>query len=502
MKEEIIDSYSVEADGVVGEVTIVRVVGENVPVYSLKIPTVDIGTEAMLDEISEVMAKHVPVTADEVTDPRRMRALKKKFYEKVLEVLREKFKDLAESRLRFFAGVLIHKMYGLGDVEVILADDMLEEVAINSSVYPITVFHKKYGWLKTTKMLHSEIEIYNFSAQIGRKVGRQITTLTPIMDAHLLTGDRVASTLFPVSTLGNTITIRKFSRNPWTIIGLIENGTTSLEIIAFLWLAIQYEINILIAGGTASGKTSFLNALTVFIPPSQRIISIEDTREIELSEPQHWNWVPLGSRSSNPEGQGEVTMLDLMIASLRMRPDRIIVGEVRSKKQAETLFEAMHTGHSVYTTMHADTVEQMKRRLLEEPIGIPKNEVEALQIMVVQHRDRRKNVRKTLEVAEIMYGGTDLNVNYLFRYRARTGNFTKTAKSERVFEDLNLHVGLTTDEIEKDLEEKEFILKWMINKKINKGNQIGKILELYYRAPTKVLQAAQREQSFDELLTS
>jgi archaeal flagellar protein FlaI len=499
MSKELLETYGIEADGVQGLVEIYRSRNENVPVYELTLPELDVGTSAMLDEISEIMAKQVPVTVDEITDPRKIKALKERFYKSALSFIKEKITGIEEKKISVLAGILLHKMYGLGEIEVLLGDGMLEEIAINNSNYPIAVFHKKYGWVKTNKSMDNENQIYNFAAQIGRKVGRQITTLTPIMDAHLLTGDRVSSTLFPISTMGNTITIRKFARSPWTIVTLIKNRTVSKEIIAFLWLAIQFEINILVAGGTASGKTSFLNSLTVFIPPSQRVLSIEDTREIELSEPQHWNWVPMSSRSANPEGQGEVTMLNLMVASLRMRPDRIIVGEVRTKEQAGTLFEAMHTGHSVYTTMHADTVDQMKRRLLEEPIAIPKNEAEALQLFVVQYRDRRKNIRRTLEVAEVLPGGNDLEINYLFRWRPRSDTFEKASKSIRVYEDLNLHVGMTEEEITTDLAEKEEILQWMIEKDISTIQKIGKVMEMYYRNPQRILEAAKAGKMFSEL---
>lgn len=496
---QLIETYTLLADGVPGTVSIYQDTTENVHVYDLQLPVIDVGTSAVLQEIGEKLSRDIPVSVEDITDPGKIRVLKEGFYQQALGILQEKFSHLAEEKVKVLAGILLHKMYGLGEIEVFLADDLLEEIAINNSVYPITVFHKKYGWLKSTRKLDDEESIYNFASQIGRKVGRQISALDPIMDAHLLTGDRVAATLFPVSTLGNTITIRKFARSPWTIISLIENHTTSKEIVAFLWLAIQYEMSILVTGGTASGKTSFMNALSILIPPQQRVISIEDTREIELSSAQYWNWVPLSSRDKNPEGLGEVTMLDLMIASLRMRPDRIIVGEVRRREQAETMFEAMHTGHSVYTTMHADTVEQIKRRLLEPPLQIPKAEVEALQLIVVQHRDRRKNVRRTMEIAEILQGGKDLAVNYLFRWRPRVDVFEQSNKSSRVYEELNLHVGLTPDLIEQDLRSKEMILQWMLEKKLGNIEQVGKIMELYYRSPEIVVQAVKDKKEFKDL---
>ncbi len=501
MTKTLLEKYILEADGVSAVVSIFQDSEENVLIYDLDLPGLDVGTKAVLQEVGEKLSRNMPVSVEEISDPQKIKQLKQKFYFEALELLSENFSYVSKENLNVFAGILLHSMYGLGEVELFLADDFLEEIAINNSIYPFTVFHKKYGWMKTTRTLDDEESIYNFASQIGRKVGRQISILDPIMDAHLLTGDRVAATLFPISTLGNTITIRKFARSPWTIISLIENKTTSKEIIAYLWIAVQYELSILIAGGTASGKTSFLNALSILIPPKQRVLSIEDTREIELSEPQHWNWVPLSSRDKNSEGLGEVTMLDLMIASLRMRPDRIIVGEVRRKDQAETMFEAMHTGHSVYTTMHADTVEQIKRRLLEPPLQIPKAEIEALVLIVVQYRDRRRNLRRTLEVAEILLGGNELALNYLFRWRSRVDKFEQSNKSLRLYEELNLHVGMTEEQIDQDIKEKILILDWMIVQGIREIKEVGKLMELYYRDQAIVIRAVHENKTYKELFS-
>jgi archaeal flagellar protein FlaI len=497
---EIIDKYKIEADGVIGEVVIYLDENENVPIYDLRFSELEKGTAVLMEQLREDMAKDIPISIEEITDPRKLKNLKDKFYQSALEKIKEKLPDLEVKDRKVLAGILLHDMYGLGWVEVLLGDDFLEEIAINNSNTPIAVYHKKHAWLKTNKKLDSEMAIYNFASQIGRKVNREITTLNPMMDAHLLAGDRVAATLFPISTFGNTITIRKFARSPWTIISLINNGTTTKEIVAFMWLCIQYEMNLMIVGGTASGKTSFMNAVAALSPPSQRIISIEDTREISLPEPLHWNWIPLTSRGKNPEGMGEVTMLDLMIASLRMRPDKIIVGEVRRREQAETMFEAMHTGHSVITTIHADTVEQVIRRILEPPFSIPRTEVEALQLIVVQFRDRRKNIRRTLEIAEVSRGSsnTDLETNTLFRWRPREDKMESIADSIRIVEDLNLHTGMTMSEIKKDLADKEKILQWMIDRDLGDMESIGKLMKIYYKNPQKVLDLAEKNLDFEK----
>jgi len=394
-------------------------------------------------------------------------------------------------------------MYGLGDIELLLADDALEEIAINGSKENISVYHKKYGWLKTNLMPASEEEIYNYAAQIGRKSGRNVTVLTPIMDTHLLSGDRVSTTLFPISTCGNTITIRKFAREPWTTIDFIEPKihTMSSDIASFLWLCMQYEMNILVAGGTASGKTSMLNTLAALIPASNRTITIEDTRELALPSYLTWNWVPLTTRNPNPEGKGGVSMLDLMTSSLRMRPDRIIVGEVRKRREAEVMFEAMHTGHAVYATMHADTAQQVLRRLSHPPFDLPVSELQSLHAIVVMHRDRRIGVRRVIEVSEVLNSSADvLSLNNIFRWRPRQDKFEKVNDSLRIFEELNLHTGMNMDELATDLKEKKGILEWMEKRGIRNVDEVGEVVGRYYKDPVSVLKAASKDYTLKKLL--
>lgn len=492
----LIESYNINADKVAAQVRIWKLDGESVPVYEIKMPVFGNATEALISELVDELSGKVPLNVEEATDPEKLEKIKQEFFVRIKERVAKKMPEIKDSEKETIAGVLLHRMFGLGFIDVILADNWLEELVINGSKHPISVYHRRHGWCKSTKTLEREEDIYNFASQIGRKAGREINTLNPIMDAYLLTGDRVASTLFPISTAGNTITIRRFARNPWTPIHFLDPKvkTLSVEIAAFLWQAVQYELNIMVAGGTASGKTSMLNSICSFIPPKQRIISIEDTREINLPKELEWNWVPMTTRNQNPEGKGEVTMLDLMVSSLRMRPDRIIVGEVRRKQQAETMFEAMHTGHSVYTTIHADTVEQAKRRLLEPPIQMPKAEVEALQLVLVQYRDRRKGLRRTLELAEILSGSQEeLQINYLYRWRPRTDTFEKANDSVRVMEDLNLHTGMTQQEIKKDLKEKQQVLGWMLRNNVVDINHVGRAMSAYYQNQDSFVDAVNKD---------
>ncbi|VVC01124.1 putative KH and PIN-domain containing protein [uncultured archaeon] len=342
-------------------------------------------------------------------DPKKRDDVKRKFDSRARFLLSKHFPALSEADKSVLAAYLLQNSLGLGELEPLMHDERLEEVAINSASEPVWVYHKKYGWCRTNVMLKSEDAVYDISAMIGRRIGKQINVLTPVMDAHLGTGDRVNATLFPVSSSGNTITIRKFSKNPWTIPYLIELNCITPQVAGLIWLCIQDELSLIVSGGTGSGKTSFLNAISCLIPANQRVISIEDTRELTL--PHFLQWVPLVTREPNAEGKGEVTMLDLLVNSLRMRPDRIIMGEVRKQREAEILFEAMHTGHSVYATLHADNAQETITRLTTPPISMPKETLSSLAGIVVQFRHRRLNVRRTLEFAEVHKSG-DIIVLY------------------------------------------------------------------------------------------
>ncbi|MEM5828134.1 MAG: ATPase, T2SS/T4P/T4SS family [Candidatus Aenigmatarchaeota archaeon] len=490
---KILDKYKINLEFVSAEVEIIDR-GDFVSYYNIKIPKLEKGTEILKEEIKEKLIAEVPIK--ENISKEDYEKLKKEFFEKAKNEIRKIIK-IKEEDANFLANLIVIEMLGTGIIEFLIEDPNLEEIAINSSKEPIWVYHKKFGWLKTNILLKNEQEIYNIASIIGRRVGRQINVLNPLMDAYLLTGDRVNATLFPISAFGNTITIRKFRRNPWTIIDFINSNTLSLEAAAFLWQAVQYELNIIIAGGTGSGKTSLLNVILEFIPPNQRIVSIEDTREIQLASFHHW--VPLVTRAASAEGKGEVSMLDLLVNSLRMRPDRIVVGEIRRAEEAEVLFEAMHTGHSVYATLHAETAEQAYRRLTHPPINVPETLMESLHLFAVMFRERRRGIRRLFQISEIV---TYLpqKVNDLFRWEVKLDKVIPSNESLRISSELELFTGMSKKEQLDDLEEKKKILSWLINNNFNGIENIGKIIALYYRNKEEVLEAINKGKKPQDLL--
>ena len=487
---KLIETYKILADNVDAVVEINTTATEYVPLYVLERSEMTLATHAILNTIKDELITMVNLTVKEFVDPSALQTVKEKFIKKAM-VLMEKYLPFATPKDKeLLAGNLIHEMLGLGDIELILADPFLEEIVINGHSEPIWVYHKHHGWLKTNIILKNEEQVYNYASAIGRRVGRQITNLEPLMDAHLTTGDRVNATLFPISTQGNTITIRKFSRSPWTIIHFLEAQTFTSEVAGLLWLAIQYELNILVAGGTAAGKTSMLNILMPFMPPNQRIISIEDTREINL--PKFLHWVPFSSRAANPEGKGAVSMLDLLTNSLRMRPDRIIIGEIRRTKEAEVMFEAIRTGHSAYATFHGDKAEQVYKRLTNPPMNLPEALLGALHLIVVQYRHRRKGVRRTLEVAELIPTDNTNTLNIIYRWNPRTDKLEKINKLHRMAQEINLFTGMTDTEIDKDIQDKAIVLEWMMKRHIKTVNTVGKVIAEYYRDQKNVIEYAKK----------
>jgi len=294
-KEIKIDSYPVQLGDITFPVNIVDV-GDYVPHYNVYLPEIDFVTEALLDETKRSLVSEVQIETRNAMDSGKYAELKDKFLVRSKRKTQGSSEKSSEEDIAVLSRIVVNDMIGLGEIEYILADPRTEEVVVNSSKDVIWVFHKVYGWLKTNIRIKSEEMIMNYASRIAREVGREITHLEPLLDAHLTSGDRVNATLFPISTTGNTITIRRFSRTPWTIVHLLDPkfNTISFEAAAFVWLAMEYEMSMLVSGGTASGKTSMLNAILPFFPANQRVITIEDTRELSL--PSYMHWVPLNTR--------------------------------------------------------------------------------------------------------------------------------------------------------------------------------------------------------------
>jgi flagellar protein FlaI len=456
--------------------------------YNISVPDISPTTRVVLNNVKTRLVENVQIEAREILDSRLFSELREKFRQDAEKALGEELPTLKKEEKEMLSSIVVDEMIGLGQLQLFLADDNLEEIVVNSAKEPVWAYSKKHGWLKSNITLETEEAIQNLSSRIARLVSREITSAEPLLDAHLISGDRVNATLFPISTAGNTITIRRFSRTPWTIVHLMDPKIKTLQkdVAAFLWMAFEYELSTLVAGGTASGKTTLLNSLMPFMPPNHRVISIEDTRELNL--PSFLHWVPMNTRPPNPRGEGGVSMLDLMENSLRMRPDRIVVGEVRRKREAEVIFEAMHTGHSVYGTFHAERAYQVVKRLTNPPINIPKTVLESLHLVAVQYRNRRTGARRTLEIGEILSTeGDEPEVNILYKWDAKTDKVQQVNKSVRVMDEISMHTGFSGSEIKKEMKAKETVLDWLRDKDIKDVESVGKVVSEYYKDKDNVM---------------
>ena len=388
----------------------------------------------------------------------------------------------------------IRQKMSLGKLTQLLLRDDLEEIMVVSGDLPVYVFSREKGMQKTDIYI-SEKEALEIIKKIAKYSGRVVDSAMPLLDARLPNGDRVNATLTDVSPRGVTITIRKFQKKSLTIVDLIKNGTLTSYLAAFLWLAIEgfkriKPANMLIVGGTASGKTTTLNALSTFIPEEERIITIEDTLELKLS---HEHWIPLETRPPIPGVSGEITMDDLLKNALRMRPDRILVGEVRSK-EALTLFTAMNTGHEgVMATIHANSGRETLSRLQSHPMNVPDIMIPALDLMVVQARllINGKLERKVIEVIEI--GGKEKDVfqtNTLFYYEPKKNKIVENIINGKYIREISKMSGESIKKIDDEIEERRIMIETMVEANLNQ-EQIYRVVQTYYKNKHKAVDLLQ-----------
>lgn len=310
---------------------------------------------------------------------------------------------------------------GFGLLDSIIADDSITEIMING---PDNIFIEKDGHLhKLNEKFESQENLQNIIQRIVGLAGREVNQSNPICDTRLPDKSRVNVVLPPLALCGPTMTIRKFSKEPMTVQKLIEYGSITPEVSKFLERLVKAKYNILVSGGTGSGKTTFLNALSNFIPKDERIITIEDSAELQIVNIE--NLVSMETRNANASGEGLITIRDLIKTSLRMRPERIIVGEVRGGEALDML-QAMNTGHDgSLSTGHANSTQDMLSRLetmvLQGASGLPLNAIRqqiasAVDIIIQLARLRDKS-RKTVEISEVLgYENGQIKLNTLYKF--------------------------------------------------------------------------------------
>ncbi len=402
-----------------------------------------------------------------------------------------KFKISATEReiLRYYVE---RDFMGFGKIEALMKDPQIEDISCDGVGIPIFIYHRNpdLGSVMTNVVFEDADELDSFINKLSQIVGKSVSVSQPLVEGSLPDGSRLQATLATdIARRGSNFTIRKFSEEPITPIDLLNYNTVDVKTLAYLWMAVDFGRSILVCGGTASGKTSLLNALSLFIRPEKKIVSIEDTPELKMPHP---HWIPTVARTaiSVEGGATEVDMFRLLRESLRQRPDYIVVGEVRGQ-EAYILFQQMATGHPSYATIHAENLPKLVDRLTTAPISLPPNLVSSLDLIVflLRVRYRDKFVRRVNEVLEMMDFDADTKkpiVNKIFTWSPLTDRIT-TANKSLLMKKISDATGISEQEILEELKRRMVLLNWMKGRNITDYKDMYKILAAYYSSPTKLL---------------
>ncbi|MCH7850556.1 MAG: type II/IV secretion system ATPase subunit [Nanoarchaeota archaeon] len=383
---------------------------------------------------------------------------------------------------------LYRNFIGLNEIEPMMRDYYIEDIECNGVGDNMYIVHRVFRNIKTNIKFKEMEVLSSFVEKLAQKTGRYISYASPILDGSLPDGSRVNATYTSdISSKGPTFTIRKFTKTPWTPIQLLGFRELSPEMLAYFWIILQYQSNLMIVGGTASGKTTLLNAIAFFIPPENRVVSIEDTRELNLPRE---NWLPSVVRTSvSQEGTGAIDMFTLLKGSFRQNPDYVIVGEVRGK-EASVLFQGMASGHASISTMHADSVEAVIRRLETPPISLSPqivNGLDAVAIMThaIVNGNETRRLREIVEVINVKNDGS-VTTNTPFKWNPADDKFY--SKSDiKVFDKISEKMGIARDKLQKEFETRTKLLYKLFQNKIFAYDVVGRTLSEYLKDPEVVL---------------
>jgi flagellar protein FlaI len=410
--------------------------------------------------------------------------------------------DVEPKRQPVLLYYLTRDFLGLGQTDPVLRDPFLEDISCLGPHVPMYVFHRVFGSLRTNVQYDNDIELNKYVFRLAQIAGKHISIYQPILDATLQDGSRINLTLgTEVTRKGSTFSIRKFSADPVSPIDLLRFGSTSAFQLAYFWTLVENHRSLLISGGTAAGKTTFLNAISMFIRPEDKIVSIEDTPEIQID---HQNWIQSVARTgygtasgiggasgiSGPGGQtksaGTVTLFDLLVAALRQRPEYVIVGEVRGV-ESFTLFQAISVGHASMSTIHAGSIAELLHRVENEPMNIPRVLFQALDCVafpaqVVVNSSRVRRVTGVTEILEVDAATNELLTNDTFRWEPASDSFTYFGRSF-VLEEVAARTGKTMDGLAAEMLRKERYLEMMSHLGMTYYKDVSHAIASYYVAP-------------------
>ncbi|MFC1487345.1 type II/IV secretion system ATPase subunit [Thermoproteota archaeon] len=453
--------------------------------YILDELRLDILERNVYDRILEILLAEIASPEEEIEDPRQ-------FFVTEAEKIVGKYRislgwlpDVSWSKILYHAQ---RNLVGFGRIDALMRDPHIEDISCDGVEKPVYVWHRKYENLETNLIFHNDQEVDDAVVKLVHMAGKHVSSAFPIVDASLPGKHRLAVCYRrEVTPFGTAFTIRKFRDDPYSIIDLINLGTLSEEMAAYFWTCLENRSSLMVLGGTASGKTTLLNALACLVKPGSKIITIEETAELNLP---HENWVSLIARRSYGLGEnltGEVTLFDLVKTSMRHRPDLIMVGEIRGS-EAYTLFQALATGHGGMATMHADSVDSAVKRLIQKPMDISPAYMPLMNIVAsIQrvHLPQSKTgemtaYRRILSVDEIADYEDYRNT---FTWKANGDIHDSKLKNGIMLNSIIESNGISWKELMTEMKHRENVLRWMRSRNIRSYKDVAGVITEYNAKP-------------------
>ncbi len=459
---------------------------DNEFVYTIVEPVLDDKDKELFNKITEGLIQTINVSP---------KSLSKK--NEVIQFLEERTKKLINDyginvnskqflKIMYF---IYRDFSGINEIEPLMQDPYIEDISCDGVGTPVYIIHQKLGSIKTNIVYNDMESLKNFVIKLAEKSDRYISYASPLMDGTLPDGSRIQISLAEdVTTKGPTFSIRKFRSTPFTPVDMMNLNTSSAEMLAYLWFAVENGTSMLIAGPVSTGKTTFLNTLSLFIPSDAKIVSIEDTREINLP---HDNWIPGVTRSSFSGTTGEVSMFDLLKESFRQNPEYLVVGEVRGK-EASVMFQAMASGHTAFSTMHAGSVNDVIKRLETPPINLSPGLLDTLDVVLIMSHATEKGksarrVKEMMEIVDVDWESGEAKTHQMSDWNAKKDEFSiASLSSSYVIKKIADEKGLSVSHIIQDINDRKKVLYWLSEQDID-WKEVADYISLYEKNKKKMM---------------
>ncbi len=451
--------------------------------YILDELQLDLLERGVYNRILEVLLAEIESPKEEIADPR-------KFFAEAAKKIVDKYRislgwlpDVSWYKILYHAE---RDLVGFGKIDPLMRDPNIEDISCDGVNKPVYVWHRNHESIESNLQFENDEELDNTVVKLVHMAGKHVSSAFPIVDASLPGKHRLAVAYRrEITPFGTAFTIRKFREDPYSIIDLINIGTFSEEMAAYLWMVLENRASVMVLGGTAAGKTTALNALGCLIKPGNKIMTIEETAELNLS---HENWVSLIARQSYGLGGsnvGEVALFDLVKTCMRHRPDLMIVGEVRGQ-EAYVLFQALATGHGGMCTMHAENIESAVKRLTQKPMDISPSYIPLMNIVMSVQRvhmikkGEKKAFRRVLSLWEI----ADFD-NYVtaFKWDPVKDVHVMTLEKSVQVQGIAERLGVTPEELLAEMNRRRDVLHYMRQKDIRSYKEVASIIAEYYARP-------------------